>query len=151
MTYRHTCQVRVTVGNSGLCYCSCVKYFERWLTPLCVDTYRLQTGKQQQQTTTTKNKQQQQQLQNNNNNNWKQPHRPPTAAFVCSTASRLRVKTHFVVRTGHINYVHVTNCAHNGYRSVRALTTESALTLRPAQLEERNTCNRTLTVLLYYY
>ena len=29
----HTCQVRVTVGNSGLCCCTCVTYFERWLTP----------------------------------------------------------------------------------------------------------------------
>ena len=48
--YLHACQVRVTVGNSGLCCCTCVmyfehqfccctcgRYFERQLTPLCVD------------------------------------------------------------------------------------------------------------------
>ena len=34
----HACQVRVTVGASGLCRCTCVKYFERQLTPLCVDS-----------------------------------------------------------------------------------------------------------------
>ena len=33
----HACQVRVTVGNSGLC-CPCVTYFECWLTPLSVIT-----------------------------------------------------------------------------------------------------------------
>ena len=27
--YLHACQVRVTVGNSSLCCCSCVTYFER--------------------------------------------------------------------------------------------------------------------------
>ena len=26
--YLHACQVRVTVCNSGLCYCTCVTYFE---------------------------------------------------------------------------------------------------------------------------
>ena len=26
--YLHACQVRVTVGNSGLCCCTCVAYFE---------------------------------------------------------------------------------------------------------------------------
>ena len=36
--YLHTCQVRVTVGDSGLCCCTCVTYFERWLTLLCVDS-----------------------------------------------------------------------------------------------------------------
>ena len=25
----HACQVRVTVGDSGLCCCTCVRYFER--------------------------------------------------------------------------------------------------------------------------
>ena len=35
--YLHVCQVRVTVGDLGLCCCTCVMYFERWLTPLCVD------------------------------------------------------------------------------------------------------------------
>ena len=29
------CQVRVTVGESGLCCCICVTSFEHWLTPLC--------------------------------------------------------------------------------------------------------------------
>ena len=33
----HACQVRVTVGESGLC-CPCVMYFKPWLTPLCVDS-----------------------------------------------------------------------------------------------------------------
>ena len=32
----NACQVRVTVGESGLCCCTCVTSFERWLTPLCV-------------------------------------------------------------------------------------------------------------------
>ena len=27
--YLHACQVRVTVGDSGLCCCACVTYFER--------------------------------------------------------------------------------------------------------------------------
>ena len=27
--YSHACQVRVTVGDSGLCYCTCVTYFEK--------------------------------------------------------------------------------------------------------------------------
>ena len=31
----------VTVGDSGLCCCTCVTYFERWLTPLCVDFLQL--------------------------------------------------------------------------------------------------------------
>ena len=35
----HACQVRVTVGDSGLCCCTCVTYFERWLTPLWVVYY----------------------------------------------------------------------------------------------------------------
>ena len=35
--YSHACQVRVTVGDSGLCCWTCVPYFERWLTPLRVD------------------------------------------------------------------------------------------------------------------
>ena len=30
----HTCQVRVTVGNSGLCCWTYITYLERWLTPL---------------------------------------------------------------------------------------------------------------------
>ena len=37
--YLHACQVRVTVGDSGLC-CTCVTYFERLLTPLSVDSAR---------------------------------------------------------------------------------------------------------------
>ena len=37
--YLHACQVRVTVGDSGLC-CTCVTYFERRLTPLSVDYAR---------------------------------------------------------------------------------------------------------------
>ena len=35
--YLHACQVRVTVGDSGLC-CPCVTYFKCWLTPLWVDS-----------------------------------------------------------------------------------------------------------------
>ena len=35
--YLHACQVRVTVGYSGLCCCTCVMYFKCWLTPLFVD------------------------------------------------------------------------------------------------------------------
>ena len=35
--YLHVCQVRVTVGDSGLCCCACDTYLERQLTPLCVD------------------------------------------------------------------------------------------------------------------
>ena len=38
--YLLACQVRVTVGDSGLCYCTCVTCFERSLTPLCVDSAR---------------------------------------------------------------------------------------------------------------
>ena len=34
--YLHACQVRVIIGESGLC-CTCVTYFERWLTPLNVE------------------------------------------------------------------------------------------------------------------
>ena len=37
--YLHACRVRVTVGDSGLCCCTCVTYFEPWLAPLCVDLY----------------------------------------------------------------------------------------------------------------
>ena len=36
--YLHACQVRVTTGDSGLCCCTCVMYFECWLTPLWVDS-----------------------------------------------------------------------------------------------------------------
>ena len=32
-------QVGVTVNDSGLCCCTCVTYFERWLTPLRVDWF----------------------------------------------------------------------------------------------------------------
>ena len=39
----HACQVRVTVGDSGLC-CTCVTYFEHQLTPLCVDSFPTGTG-----------------------------------------------------------------------------------------------------------
>ena len=35
--YLHTCQVRVVVGNSGLC-CACMTSFECQLTPLFVET-----------------------------------------------------------------------------------------------------------------
>ena len=34
----HAYQVRVTVGDSGLCCCTCVTYFKCWLTSLCVDS-----------------------------------------------------------------------------------------------------------------
>ena len=37
--YLHTCQVGVTVGDSGLGCCTCVTCFERWLTPLHVDLW----------------------------------------------------------------------------------------------------------------
>ena len=35
--YLHASQVRVTVGDSGLCCSVCVMSFECWLTPLAVD------------------------------------------------------------------------------------------------------------------
>ena len=34
------CQVRVTLGDSDLCCCTCVMHFEHQLTPLCVDSAR---------------------------------------------------------------------------------------------------------------
>ena len=34
--YLHARQVRVTVGDTDLCCCVCVTYFERYLTPLRV-------------------------------------------------------------------------------------------------------------------
>ena len=37
--YLHACQMRVTLGDSGLCCCTCVTYFKCQLTPLCVDSY----------------------------------------------------------------------------------------------------------------
>ena len=37
--YLHACQVRVTVGDSGLCCCICVTYFECQLTPLFFYTF----------------------------------------------------------------------------------------------------------------
>ena len=39
--YTHA-RSRVTVCDSGLCCCACVTFFERWLTPLCVDSYMSQ-------------------------------------------------------------------------------------------------------------
>ena len=36
--YNNKDQVRVTVGDSGLCCCTCVAYFKLYLTPLCVDS-----------------------------------------------------------------------------------------------------------------
>ena len=35
--YLHTCHVRVTVGDSGLC-CVCVTPFQCYLTPLFIDS-----------------------------------------------------------------------------------------------------------------
>ena len=35
---KNACQVRVTVGDSGLCCCACSTSYERYLTPLCVDS-----------------------------------------------------------------------------------------------------------------
>ena len=35
--YLHAFQVRVTVGDSGLCCCASVTSVKRQLTPLCVD------------------------------------------------------------------------------------------------------------------
>ena len=37
--YLHACQVRVTVGDASLRCCTCVTYFEREFTPLCVDSF----------------------------------------------------------------------------------------------------------------
>ena len=34
----HACQVRVTIGDSSLCCCTCVMYLEHQLTPMCVDS-----------------------------------------------------------------------------------------------------------------
>ena len=34
--YVPICRVRVTIGDSGLCCCTCVTWFEPWFTPLCV-------------------------------------------------------------------------------------------------------------------
>ena len=36
--YLLACQVRVTVGDSGLCCCTCDTYFERQLTFLCIES-----------------------------------------------------------------------------------------------------------------
>ena len=36
--YLHACQVRVTVGDSGLCCCVCVTSFKCYWMPLCVDS-----------------------------------------------------------------------------------------------------------------
>ena len=38
--YLRACQVRVHVGDSGLCCSVCVTSLECWLTPLCVDCTR---------------------------------------------------------------------------------------------------------------
>ena len=38
--YLHACHVRVTVGDSGLCCCTCVTYLQPKLSPLCVDSAR---------------------------------------------------------------------------------------------------------------
>ena len=38
--YWHACQVRVTVAELGLCCCVCVTSCERWLTPLCIDSWQ---------------------------------------------------------------------------------------------------------------
>ena len=38
--YLHACQVRVAVGDSGLCCCTRVTYFKNKLTPLLVDSAR---------------------------------------------------------------------------------------------------------------
>ena len=34
--YLHACQVRVTLGDSGLCCCACATSVEPKLTPLCL-------------------------------------------------------------------------------------------------------------------
>ena len=39
--YLYACQVKVTIGDSGLCCCTCVMCFERQLTPLGVDSTRV--------------------------------------------------------------------------------------------------------------
>ena len=38
--YLHVCQVRVIIDDSGLCCCTCVTYFQRWLTLLCGDSWQ---------------------------------------------------------------------------------------------------------------
>ena len=38
LVYLLACQVRVTVGDSGVCRCVCVTSFERSLPPLFVDS-----------------------------------------------------------------------------------------------------------------
>ena len=43
--YRNLCTLYITVGDSDLCCCTCVTYFERWLTPLCVDSFHLYVPK----------------------------------------------------------------------------------------------------------
>ena len=50
--YLHACQVRGTVGDSGLCCCACVTSFERSLSPLCVGSVRDKVTRQSQQITT---------------------------------------------------------------------------------------------------
>ena len=35
--YLHACQLRVAVGDSGLCCCACIACFKQWLAPLCED------------------------------------------------------------------------------------------------------------------
>ena len=59
--YLFTWQGRVTVGESGICWCVYVTSFEHWLTPLCVDSvlvlwvlfcFRFCTKKDQRRTTT---------------------------------------------------------------------------------------------------
>ena len=43
--YLHACKaVRVTVGDSGVCCCTCVTSFERSLTPLCVESVKQVAG-----------------------------------------------------------------------------------------------------------
>ena len=54
--YIRACQLRVTVGDSGLCCCVCVTSFELELTPLFVDSsQRKQTNKQTNKTRNNKN------------------------------------------------------------------------------------------------
>ena len=38
--YLHACQVRVTLGDAGICCCISVTYFERLLSPLCVSSIK---------------------------------------------------------------------------------------------------------------
>ena len=49
--YLRACQVKVAVGDSGLCCCTCVTYLERQLTHLCVHMKQMKMKKETMKTT----------------------------------------------------------------------------------------------------